>query len=1388
MSMHRISFAIGRLNLDGFTHFDLGTDPQTWEERTARLPQADASAERLVVADCLHRLGRRQGLVFLRECRRILRPGGELVVSVPDPEAAAGTRDAGHWSAVNRLAFEAGWQWFFTEAELRETLVLAGFDTDPTRPAWAAALGLEPDGDAVVLGAKRRGLPESETEPLVSVLIPAYKSTWFEEALRSACAQTYRNIEIVVCDDSGGEEIARISHALDDPRLRYERNPQRLGARGNYMRCLELARGTFVKFLNDDDRLAPRCVERLLGALLAEPGARLAASRREIIDAEGRRIDEVGLMLPADAVLEGRSLAEGLLTVGRNLLGEPSTVLFRRADVAGVRPYALSLDGEPTPGIGDLALWVRLLGQGECVYLTEALSAFRVHEAQHQRAPEVQGRVEASWEALRARAARLGLHDPEHWDRHLHWRPTGESHWRETAWQEVDPTSGTASDAAAALHGALQPVVEEDYALWRRKHSLEVIEGELFAERMMLRWRQRPAFHLVMQVLPGEETLLADTLDSLSIQLYPHWGLTVVSPQPCPQPAFEELPNLEWIEVDPEADPAAAVNLAVAETGADWVAWIPPGLRLAPEILIKCGDYVQIRPDWCFIYTDSDRLDERGERCDPRFRPDFNLDLLRAMPYMGPFALVRSDALWTCGGYPEGGEAAAWELAFRVWESFGDAAMGHIADVLYHEPAQGPAPVSGEAGRAVVEAHLRRCRIDATVEPGLLPGTQHVRYRHPGAPLVSVVVHTRDKLEYLEPCVESLFSKTRYAPFELIVVDNQSEDPDTLAYLAALESRFPERVSVIRYPRPFNYAAQSNLAARHARGAYLLFLNNDTQIVQAEWLDELMAHAQRPDVGAVGARLVYPETGRLQHAGVVLGMGQARLADHPYLGLLELDDPGYLGRAQVAQELSAVTGACLLVRADLYRQAGGMDEEHFAVLYNDVDLCLKLGEMGYRVVWTPHATLVHHGSASLSEVVGDPSGAAQRAIEARREDRALVARWRQRLAEDPAYNRHLSLQRREASVESEVVINWDPNFHDRPRILGVASGGGSGEYRVIHPLRALSRAGHAQTDVVQSKRYLHTRVPTLGELLRARADTLLVHAALADVELALLERARELLDLELVYGLDDLVTAVPEKSSAYRRFTGSFRDARRRLRAALRHCHRAVVTTTPLAELCAAMIDDVRVIPNYLERDIWGRHEARRREHARPRVGWAGAQQHQGDLELMVPVVEATAGEVDWVFFGMCPEALRPYAAEVHAFEVGYEDYVAKLAGLDLDLAVAPLELNPFNEAKSNLRILEYGYFGWPVVCTDILPYQGAPVTRVPNDPRRWIEALRERIHDPEAARAEGRALQDWVRNGWMLEDRLEAWVHALVGPVATTGREDTQPHTAQTRLAAGGS
>ncbi len=904
-----------------------------------------------------------------------------------------------------------------------------------------------------------------------------------------------------------------------------------------------------------------------------------------------------------------------------------------------------------------------------------------------------------------------------------------------------------------------QFIANLEYQLWTKNHMLLPIDGEILAERMMLKWHIRPSFHLLMLVFPGEEALLANTLVSLGNQYYQEWGLTVVSELPALDPVFEQQEFLNWIQIEGSDNPFDIFNRLIADVESDWVAVVAPGYAFEPHALIQFSNYINIKPEWKLIYTDEDRVEtvqaSEPVRSQVKFKPDFNLDLLRSSPYVGNFVMVDRISLLAAGGVSSDFGLEGMDTTLRIFDSFGEQSIGHIADVLVHQDKECNRPITDEQLQNTVKRHLQRNNIEADVLPGYLPETCRIVYRYSEEPKVSIIIPTKNKLEYLAPCVESLLEKTQYTNYEVLIVDNQSTDPDVFEFYKELQQKWSDKIKIIKYPHAFNFSSICNFAADQAQGEYLLLLNNDTEVLHKEWLDRMMTHAMREDVGIVGARLVYPETGLIQHAGVVMGLGG--IAEHPFIGEFHVKEDGYMGRIQTDQNYSAVTGACLLIDKQIYQSVQGMDEEQFAVSFNDVDLCLKVRDSGYRIVWTPYATLVHHGNVTQkSSAVSE-----QKVTRFKNEKQALFNKWQTIISVDPSYNQNLSLTKRDFSIEANMPCNWDVNFHDRLRVFGVPLEGGSGDYRLVQPFNGLRKKGLAQCEYLRLQNSSKDRI-MISEIARQKPDVVVFHSLITDLNLDLIEECKKLLpEVFLIYMMDDLIDQVPEKSSAHKKIKRSFRDVKPRVRRALSGCDRVIVSTEPLAEFCRDMINDIVVVPNSLENQVWLGMQSKRRQGNKLRVGWAGALQHQGDLEMIAEVVQQTASEVDWVFMGMCPESIKPYIKEFYE-AVPILEYPKALAGLNLDLAIAPLEDNRFNEAKSNLRLLEYGILGWPVICSDVYPYRGAPVTCVENSTEAWVSAIRQAIDNPENLAAQGDTLRAWVKSNYMLENNLQLWLDAL--------------------------
>jgi len=909
---------------------------------------------------------------------------------------------------------------------------------------------------------------------------------------------------------------------------------------------------------------------------------------------------------------------------------------------------------------------------------------------------------------------------------------------------------------------------------WIKDRGLRLIDAQIHAERMS-RWSVRPRFLMVCMVGAHELPLVARTLANLERQLYKDWIVVFISDQPEPSPVFRQSDCLGWICVESLADSALVtghLNELPSVLRCDWMTRLPPGFELEEQALLVLGDYINLHPEWAALYTDDYVSDGAGNFSRPRFKPDFDIDHFRAYDYIGEALWFNATALGATGGLVELGDASFYEMLLRTWERVSDFGIGHIAEPVLRLPLRS---IQDEADSpmhdAAVAAHLERIGAAATVGQGIAPGVRQILWELGEEPSVTIVIPTRDKLEYLAPCIESLLAKTAYRNYEVVVVNNQSTDPDTLRWLETIPTDSSGRVRVVHWDAEFNFSAICNFASEQSISDFICFLNNDTEVLQPEWLSRLVALGKRPDVGVVGCRLMFPETGKVQHMGIVLGLGHHGIAAHPFAGELEIDDPGPLRLTQVVRNASAVTAACMLVRRSDYESLGGLDQENLAVLFNDVDFCLRVRESGKRVLWTPYCTLVHHETVSLSSRrdLWQLAAISDRQLAERR---YMLRRWGRAIGRDPFFNRHLALSAnpvtapiKRYSLAGAYRMAWDPEFADRPRIVTMPLAGGSGLYRITHPLSACSDAGLVQ--FVGLDTFISGgRFPTHGELLRLKPDVLAVHSALGDHAIDYLREMNvSFPNIRRVFALDDLVSQLPRKNNLYRHFVGQFRDARPRLRAALRECDRLIVSTQPLADLCRDMVEDIVIVPNRLT-DQWRGLQSQRNLGRKPRVGWVGALQHQGDLEVIDAVVEKLRDEVDFVFMGMATDRIKPCLAEFHD-AVPWEQYPAKLASLNLDIALAPLEMVPFNEAKSNLRILECGSVGWPMICSDIFPFQqdDAPVTRVPNDPEAWIAAIRALAADPDRRAREGDALQAWVHSRYMLTDHLDQWMQAYLKP-----------------------
>lgn len=523
----------------------------------------------------------------------------------------------------------------------------------------------------------------------------------------------------------------------------------------------------------------------------------------------------------------------------------------------------------------------------------------------------------------------------------------------------------------------------------------------------------RPRISILLPVRDPPLPFLQATIASVQAQCYPDWELCIVDDASTDR-AVSALVDaaavadarIRVIRRPHNGGIAVATNDALSIASGAFCAFLDHDDTLAPDALLTVAEAAQRAQDTAMLFSDEDKLDAAGARTRPFFKPAWDDEWLRTTNCVLHFLVVRTDVLREHGGIALGIDGAQdWDLVLRVARTVGRARIGHIPRVLYHwRELPGSTAAAAFEKPGLVDAQ-RRVLAGSIAQRGdaasISSGTSGWRITYPlpaPPPMVSIVIPTRDRHLLLRACIESIYVQTDYPTFEIVIVDNDSRDPDACAYLEALSAA--GRARVIAYPHTFNYAAQCNLGAQAARGTMLALVNNDIEATSGGWLRELVSLAIRPQTGLAGATLYYPD-GTLQHAGVVLGLNG--VGDRPWIGTRR-GFGGPYGRAHAVREVSAMITACAVVVRDRYLAAGGMDET-LAVSCNDLDLCLRLSRAGFHHVVSPHAELVHHESASRG-YADDPVKAQQSGDEETR----FASRWAAALRNDPLYNPNLTLR------------------------------------------------------------------------------------------------------------------------------------------------------------------------------------------------------------------------------------------------------------------------------------------------------------------------------------------------------------------------------------------
>lgn len=561
------------------------------------------------------------------------------------------------------------------------------------------------------------------------------------------------------------------------------------------------------------------------------------------------------------------------------------------------------------------------------------------------------------------------------------------------------------------------------YRAWVKAHG---VIGEKEREALSRRAEDlthKPVISVVMPVYEAPAEWLDAAIRSVAEQIYGNWELCIAD-DASPSAHVREILDtwqerdgrIKVVYRDENGHISAASNSALALATGPYVALIDHDDELSPDALLRMAEAINVHPETKLFYSDEDKLNENGERYDPHFKPDWNPDLFNCQNYVSHLSVYTRDIVERAGGFREGYEGSQdYDLTLRVVDLIEPAEIHHIPRVLYHWRAisgstaldEGEKDFTADAARKALRDHFERTGTTAEVTEAFEDSTHHrIVYPLPDPePMVSIIVPTRDKVDLLRGCIDSVLAKTEYTNYEIIVVDNESQEPETLAYFDSLADE--PRVRILEYHEPFNFSAINNYTAARAKGSVLCLLNNDIVVIAPDWLREMVSHAVRPGIGCVGAKLYYGDD-RIQHGGVILGLGGVAGHSHKYF---PREHPGYFFRLRLVQNLSAVTAACLVLRREIFEEVEGLNEQDLTVAFNDVDFCIRVREAGYRNLWTPYAEMYH-----LESVSRGTDEAPKRRDRFAAEIRYMKDTWGDLLLQDPAYNLNLNLDREDFSI------------------------------------------------------------------------------------------------------------------------------------------------------------------------------------------------------------------------------------------------------------------------------------------------------------------------------------------------------------------------------------
>ena len=899
--------------------------------------------------------------------------------------------------------------------------------------------------------------------PLVSILIRSTDRETLQQTLNSVAAQSYDAIEVWVV-------AAKASHQPMPAQigrfpLHFVTTPEALSRTQAANKALGLAQGERLLFLDDDDWITTTHVAVLVQTLKDNATYKAVYSQAKAVDASGQDLPEALMGMPYDrskllsgnfmvmhsvlfdAVLRelGCRFDEQLelfedwdfwLQVSRHtdflFVPKPSAI-YRIHQSSGVHEQVRFID----------ASYQIIYRKWRDLWTTEELSQIMARNWEHKdlvtNLARTQTALDVSMHKLTLSQEELAqtqhtkqdlqnLLDTMMQSRSWRWTEKLRSlgalarRVRQLVRQQGGVLHALRKTTTVLLKQGPQAVASAvyratdqsfSYAEWIAQNEAPAHLYSHFKEKS-LGWQHQPLVSVVMPTYNSPLHFLAQAIESVQAQVYPHWELCIAddaSTNPEVQAFLKEAAQkdtrISIVFRSQNGHISESSNSALEIAKGEWVALLDHDDLLHPMALYELVNTLQSHPEAQIVFSDEDKIDETGERFGPYFKTDYNPELMWAQNMISHLGCYKKSTLDAIGGFRKGFEGSQdYDLALRVIQRSKPYQIVHIPRVLYHwraiigstALAPNEKPYAETASRKALVEHLAALQIPASVEPA--PDLSYMNRVRPllqkPDPLISLLIPTKDGIDLLKQCIQSVQQKSSYKFYEILVVNNNSLLAESHIYFDQLKR---EGIRVLDYPHPFNFSAINNFAAAEARGEYLCLMNNDIEVQSSGWMEEMLSFAQLDHAGAVGARLWYPGNQGLQHGGVVVGLGG--VAGHAHVGLKK-NEKGYFGRPVLHHRCSAVTAACLMIKKSTYFAVGGMDEQ-IAVAFNDVDFCLRLGDAGYHCVYTPSAELIHHESATRGDDLSDENRNRFMGEEA-----FMKARWGERLNRDPFFSPNLS--------------------------------------------------------------------------------------------------------------------------------------------------------------------------------------------------------------------------------------------------------------------------------------------------------------------------------------------------------------------------------------------